>query len=67
MLNNGKINLIYTEVEFTMLYPYQALFHHIANYLEKKRYNLHSIYNLSYDRRNGQLLYGDAISVLKNN
>lgn len=63
MLQQKKIKLIFMEVEYAHLYNGQPLFHHIASFLEKHDYSLFSIYNLSFDKRNGQLIYSDAIFI----
>jgi FkbM family methyltransferase len=63
MLENKKIKLIYAEVEFAKIYLNQPLFHNIAWFLEKKGYDLFSLYNLAYDKKSGRLIYGDAIFI----
>ncbi len=62
-LKSQSIDLIYLEVEFFRLYNNQPLYHHLAIYLENFGYQLHSIYNFSFNKKSGQLVYGDALFV----
>jgi hypothetical protein len=61
LLREGRIGLIFTEVEFVPLYEQQGLYHHIAEFLEQHDFELHNFYDLNVNREVGQLLWADAI------
>jgi FkbM family methyltransferase len=62
MIQQGKIGLIYAEVNFMELYqgakPYDA----IAGYLRERGFMLHNLYGLISNHK-GQLAWGDAIFI----
>jgi FkbM family methyltransferase len=60
LLDNQKIQLIYSEVNFIELYKGIALFHDIACFLKTKKYSLLNLYNLVHNQK-GQISWGDAI------
>ena len=60
LLKNKKIKLIYSEVEFMVLYENQPLFHDITAFLSQYEYQLFSIFNLRRDEK-GALHTADAI------
>ena len=65
MLSEGKINLIYTEVEYAPIYKDQPLFKDLKSFLEQNNYILHKIYNLAYSDDKTPLS-GDAIFIYNN-
>src|ERR687886_84628 len=60
MLQKGRINLIYSEVNFGNLYEGQAMFQDIAAYLHDFGYRTYGLYNF-YNPNDGPLGWGDAI------
>lgn len=62
MLQQGRIDLIYTEVIFVPHYEGAPMFYELCSYLSKWNYTLYNIYNLVI-ARNRQLRFGDAIFV----
>ena len=68
LLNKGKIDVIYCEINFVAMYENSPLYHDIAQYLADYGYHLHNIYGLNSNER-GELAWGDAIfcsSEIKN-
>lgn len=59
MLQEGRIDLILSEVCFVHLYEGQPLFHHIASHLENHSYSLYDIYAPIH--RRGQILWAEGI------
>ena len=64
MLENKKINLIFTEVEFIEIYKGQPLFHEITAFLSAYNYQLFGLHT-AHKFDNGQLAWGDAIYLKK--
>ena len=60
LLDEKKIDLIYTEVLFSDLYENQCYYHDIASFLHKKNYKLFDLV-FSINSDDGKLYYGDAI------
>lgn len=60
LLQENRIDIIYTEIEFVPFYVNQPLFLDILLYLSGMNYHLYNIYN-SVLETNGQLLWCDAI------
>lgn len=64
MLQNKKINVIFTEVEFIEIYTGQPLFHDITAFLSAYNYQLFGLHT-AHKFDNGQLAWGDAIFIKK--
>jgi FkbM family methyltransferase len=62
MLKEGRIDLIYTEVNFMEIYKGAKSYDEIAGYLRKYGFHLHNLYGLATNQK-GQLAWGDAIFV----
>ncbi|MBA3047751.1 FkbM family methyltransferase [Patescibacteria group bacterium] len=62
MLSEGKIDLIYTEVEYARIYKNQPLFKDLEIFLKQYNYSLYKTYNLAYLDDNTPLA-GDAIFI----
>jgi FkbM family methyltransferase len=62
MLQKGRIDLIYTEVNFMEIYQGAKSYDAIAGYLRKYGFQLHNLYGLTTNQK-GQLTWGDAIFV----
>lgn len=62
MLAARKVGMIYLEVEFMELYRDQPLYHHIAQFLAERQYDLHGIFNLC-SIEGERLAWADAIFV----
>lgn len=62
LLKSGKVNLIYSEVEFGKIYKDQPLFHEVCAYLAENNYHLFGLYNIVH-YRNGQISWCDAIFI----
>lgn len=65
MLSEKKIKFILTEVWFINAYENQALYHHIATYLDQFGYKPFALFNIHF-KNNGHYLWGDAIFYLGN-
>ena len=63
-LQKKIIKIIYTEIWFIEGYNDQPLYHDLATYLNNFGYYPFGLYNLHY-RKDGHLLWGDAIFYLK--
>lgn len=61
-LSEGRIKVIYAEVNFIELYEGAAVYHDLAKYLTAAGYKLHSFYDLVH-RPDGSLAWGDAIFI----
>jgi FkbM family methyltransferase len=61
-LQQGRIKLIYAEVNFLEIYQGAGLYHALAAYLETKGFQLHNLYGLATNQK-GQLAWGDAIFI----
>jgi hypothetical protein len=59
-LAEGRIRLVYSEVEFVHLYENQALFQDMDRHMQQAGYELCGIYNLSHNP-NGRLIVTDAL------
>jgi FkbM family methyltransferase len=64
MLENEKIDLIFTEVEFIEMYKNQPLMPDIEKFLKQYGFKLHKIYNSEND--NNSPIAGDALFIRKN-
>jgi FkbM family methyltransferase len=60
LLDDGRIHVIYTEVNFLKIYDGIALYHHVAEFLESKGFQLHNLYDLVHNQK-GQLAWANAI------
>lgn len=60
LLKDGLIGIIQCEVEFIEIYQDQALFFHVAAYLDSFGYELYSIYKQHFEI-DGRLSWADAI------
>jgi len=60
LLDEQKIDIIYTEVQFANIYEGQCYYHDVASFLYKKNYKL---FDLVYivKGKDGKIYYGDAI------
>jgi FkbM family methyltransferase len=62
LLSAGKIDVIYSEIQFTELYENAAQFWQIWQLLSQHDYSLHNIYNLNHNHI-GKICWGDAIFI----
>jgi FkbM family methyltransferase len=61
MLENGNIDMIFTEVEFLEMYKNQPLMKDIESFLKPYGFTLHKIYNTANE--NGVPVAGDALFI----
>lgn len=62
LLAEGRIGLIYTEVQFNPSYQGAGRFNEIMTLLRDHGFELHNLYDLHHNQR-GELCWGDAIFV----
>ncbi len=62
LISNGKIGLIYTEIQFVELYQGAAQFWQVWQFLAQYGYALHNIYNINHNHE-GKICWGDAIFI----
>jgi FkbM family methyltransferase len=63
LLENQRINLIYSETYFVQQYEQQPLFHDVSKFLFDSQFELQDIYSPIYGK--GNLAWGDVIFVRK--
>jgi len=64
LIENKRVGLIYTEVNFMKIYDGSCRFHDVAAYLDQLDYELHAIYDQHHNQF-GRLAWADAIFLPK--
>lgn len=62
LLKESRIDMVYCEVLFALLYERGAMFDQVWRFLERYGYTLYGLYNLTYNKF-GYLGFGDAIFI----
>lgn len=62
LFSEGRVGLVYTEIQFQELYEGAARFDQLWQMLDRYGHALHSIYNIHHNQR-GEICWGDAIFV----